>query len=864
MPRVLISYTHDTPEHMDRVWNLSERLREDGIDCRIDQHEESPAEGWPRWCLNQIEESQFVLVACTETYLRRYRGKEEPGKGKGGNWEGLVITQELYNSQGKNTKFIPIVFFAEDSQFIPLELQGSAKYKPGSDEGYEDLLRRLTDQPRRKPSPVANEVRLLPTKEGRIPAAAFAASDGSPTGERPLPKLERKMPSAPLFTVPIADNPFFTERGHELAELEQTLKKRGIAALTGMGGMGKTQTAAKYAYLHREEYPAVLWVRAENQETLYADFSLLAKQLGLEEADAQEQKLVVEAVKRWLDDQPRWLLVLDNVVELDFEDDLIRKADLRCHHIIVTTQSEDVGGIDSQDLPLMSHDTGALLLLRRAGKIASDAPLASAQQADIEAARQISATLGGLPLAIDQAGAYIKETKRSLADYYQLMQERLPELLTRRGKLDFKHQSVAKTFLESLEQLKKRSPAAADLVRATAFLSPDAIPEEIFTEGASKFAGPLQAVAADAVAWDEAIGATLIFSLLDRDPDKKTLSVHRTVQIVVRWSMKDEEQRDWAEQVIRAVDAAYPGGTFDIRDWPRCERLLAHAQACASFVDEFDISSVEAGLLLIRTGYYLYGRARFQEAEPLYRRAIAIDEKAYGPDHPEVATALNNLALLLKTTNRLAEAEPLYHRALAIDEKALGPDHPNVAIRLNNLAELLRVTSRYTEAEPLIRRALAIWEKSLGPEHPQVATGLNNLANLLQDTNRLAEAEPLMRRVVAILDKSHGPDHPNVAAGLNNLAALLQATNRLAEAEPLMRRALAIAEKAYGPDHPDVAIDLNNLAQLLQATNRLAEAEPLYRRALAIFEKSLGADHPSTITVRNNLEALLRARAAES
>jgi len=668
----------------------------------------------------------------------------------------------------------------------------------------------------------------------------------------------------PLFTVPISDNPFFTERGHELADLEQTLKKRGIAALTGMGGMGKTQTAAKYAYAHREEYPAVLWVRAENQETLYADFSLLAKQLDLKEADAQEQKLVVDAVKRWLDGQPRWLLVLDNVVELDFEDDLIRKADPRWHHIIVTTQSEDVGGIDSQDLPLMSHDTGALLLLRRAGKIASDAPLASAQQADIEAARQISATLGGLPLAIDQAGAYIKETKRSLADYYQLMQERLPELLARRGKLDFKHLSVAATFEKSLAELEKRSTGAADLVRATAFLSPDAIPEEIFTEGASKFAGPLQAVAADAVAWDEAIGATLVFSLLDRDPDTKTVSVHRTVQIVVRWSMKDDEQRAWAEQVVQAVDAPFPKGTFDVRDWPRCERLLAHAQVCAGFVDEFDVSSVEAAQLLIRTGYYLHGRARFNEAEPLYRRAVAISEEVYKPDHPELATYLNNLAQLLKATNRLAEAEPLYRRALAIDEKALGPDHPNVAIRLNNLATLLQDTNRLEEAESLYRRALAIDERVYGPDHPSVAIRLNNLAGLLQATNRLAEAEPLMRRALAISEKALGPDHPTVAIRLNNLAQLLQATNRLAEAEPLHRRALAIDGKAYGPDHPDVARDLNNLALLLQATNRLAEAEPLMRRALAIFEKSLGGDHPSTITVRNNLEALLRARAAES
>jgi Tetratricopeptide repeat len=103
-----------------------------------------------------------------------------------------------------------------------------------------------------------------------------------------------------------------------------------------------------------------------------------------------------------------------------------------------------------------------------------------------------------------------------------------------------------------------------------------------------------------------------------------------------------------------------------------------------------------------------------------------------------VGTGLNNLALLLHNTSRPCEAEPLYRRALAIGETSLGPDHPDVAYRLNNLAGLFRATNRAGEAEPLLRRALAISEKSLGPDHPDVAYRLNNLATLLHDTNRRA------------------------------------------------------------------------------------------------------------------------------
>ncbi|MGJ8641471.1 MAG: tetratricopeptide repeat protein [Opitutaceae bacterium] len=250
---------------------------------------------------------------------------------------------------------------------------------------------------------------------------------------------------------------------------------------------------------------------------------------------------------------------------------------------------------------------------------------------------------------------------------------------------------------------------------------------------------------------------------------------------------------------------------------------------------------------------------RLSEAEPLMRRALAIDESSYGDSHPNVAIQLNNLASLLQATNRLSEAEPLMRRALAIFESSLGYSHPNVAIQLNNLASLLKATNRLSEAEPLMRRGLAVEESSYGDSHPNVAIQLNNLAQLLQATNRLSEAEPLMRRALAIDESSYGDSHPKVAIRLNNLAQLLKATNRLSEAEPLMRRALAIFESSYGDSHPNVAIQLNNLAQLLQATNRLSEAEPLMRRALAIDESSYGDSHPKVAIRLNNLAQLLQA-----
>ena len=179
--------------------------------------------------------------------------------------------------------------------------------------------------------------------------------------------------------------------------------------------------------------------------------------------------------------------------------------------------------------------------------------------------------------------------------------------------------------------------------------------------------------------------------------------------------------------------------------------------------------------------------------------------------------------MLLRDTDKVAEAEPLFRRALAIDEKNLAPDDHEVAIRLNNLAELLRSTNRLAEAEPLFRRALAIDEKSLGPDHPYVAIRLSNLAELFCDTNRQAEAEPLHRRALAIDEASYGPDHPEVGTDLNNLAGLLRTTKRLAEAEPLFRRAALIflrSSKASGHLLPNTAIALRNYTLALNAGDR--------------------------------------------
>jgi tetratricopeptide (TPR) repeat protein len=292
---------------------------------------------------------------------------------------------------------------------------------------------------------------------------------------------------------------------------------------------------------------------------------------------------------------------------------------------------------------------------------------------------------------------------------------------------------------------------------------------------------------------------------------------------------------------------------------PRYEEAeLLYRRALAIYEAAYGSDDPWVAATLNHLGWLLFTLSRYEEAELLYRRALAINEGAYGLDHHEVAQTLNKLAIMLKTLSRSEEAEPLYRRALAIFEATYGPDHPEVATTLNNLSILLRTLSRSEEAEPLCRRALAINEVAYGPDHPSVASTLNTLASLLDFFARSEEVEPLYRRALAIREAAYGPDHPVVATNLNSLGGELETLGRYEEAEPLYRRALAINEAAYGPDHPHVATTLGSLGWLLETLGRYEEAEPLYRRALAINEAAYGPDHPHVARALGSLGWLLK------
>jgi len=651
-------------------------------------------------------------------------------------------------------------------------------------------------------------------------------------------------------------NSFFTGRERVLAQLQEALAGHGRAALSGLGGIGKTQTAVEYAYRHLDSYIYTFWTTAHSREALISSYVLVASLLKLPEADSKDQMLAVEAVKRWLGSSQGWLLILDNADDLSMVRAFIPPG--KNGHVLLTTRAAAVGTVARRvDIEEMETEEGALFVLRRAGYVPVDAPLDAAAETEQADAKAIAVQLDGLPLALDQAGAYIEETGCGLSSYLRLYREYAPELLRLRGTLASDHPDpVATTWTLSLQNIENASPVAAELLRFCAFLHPDGIPTEVFSEGAPELGSVLEALGSDELVLNSAISEIIKYSLLRRDPNAGTLQIHRLVQAVLKQGMDEATQRMWAERAVRAVNRAFPSVEFST--WTVCERLLPQAHTCAELIDRWGFEFPGAAQLLNRVGMYLYERGRYTDAESLCQRALAIGEKVLGLDHPDVATSLNNLAEIYQAQGQYAKAEPLYERPLAIREKALGPQHPDVATSLNNLAELYQAQGQYAKAEPLLERALAIWENALGPEHPDVATSLNNLAELYRDQGQYAKAEPLLERALAILEKTLGPEHPHVATSLNNLAELYRDKGQLAKAEPLLKRALAILEKTLGPEHPYVARSLNNLAEIYRNQGQYARAEPLLERALAIFEKTLGPEHPYVARSLNNLAEIYR------
>jgi tetratricopeptide (TPR) repeat protein len=506
---------------------------------------------------------------------------------------------------------------------------------------------------------------------------------GRPATPPPFPRAPAlavgrpRFPTAlpPVWNVPFRRNPDFTGRKELLGSIAGALAGGGRAAVTqvlqGVGGVGKTSLAVEYAYRHRGRFDTVWWVRAEHPATLLGDLTDLAVTLGLADPGEASQQLAVTAVRRWLDDHDRWLLVLDNAQAPDMATGLeVPLAGLvnllpQVLHGQVLVTSRDASWEEHAslaELEVFTPEEAVAFLLARSGS------------SDQAAATEIAELLGWLPLALEQAGAYVRQTRLPLATYLDRLRQ-FPSLTVARGRPRDRDpaDTVATTWQVSLDRV-RLVPGAAGLLEVCAFLGPEGIPRELFAQHLDPPAGDLAGLADDPFALDEAIAALRRFALAKAS--EQTLTVHRLVQQVVRDSLDPDQQRHRAATALRLVHAAFPADHTNPEAWPGYARLLSHALAVSGYSQDLDVEPESAARLLNEAGSYLLRRADYTQARALFERALSIREARLGAGHPDTATSLNDLARVLREQGDLEYARPLIERALAISRRAWAPTTP--------------------------------------------------------------------------------------------------------------------------------------------------------------------------------------------
>ena len=443
--------------------------------------------------------------------------------------------------------------------------------------------------------------------------------------------------------------------------------------------------------------------------------------------------------------------------------------------------------------------------------------------ADTEGARLLAAELGYLPLALAQAAAVIAAQRLEYTTYLQRLRDKPVDQLLLPVSVGQYPRGLAAAVLLSLEAVRAGDgtgvcSAVMDLVSV---LSAAGVPRALLH--AAGQAGAL--TGQEQTAWtppevvDGALGRLTGSSLLTFSVDGATVTAHRLVTRVIRERLARQEH---LTTICQAAATTLEARAWSLRRaWqnrPARRDLVEQIMALYenSLSSPADASSELTQALLRLRGWAVWflndlGDSAAQAvriAEPL----LADQERVLGPDHADILTSRNNLALAYRAAGRADEAIPLQERTLADRERILGPDHHGTLTSRNNLAIAYQATGRAAEAIALYERALADRERILGPDHPDTLSSRGNLANAYRAAGRATEAIPLQERTLADMQRILGPGHPDTLSSRNNLALAYWAAGRAAEAIPLHERTLADRERILGPDHPDTLASRNNLA----------------------------------------------------
>ncbi|MEV4220803.1 FxSxx-COOH system tetratricopeptide repeat protein [Nonomuraea sp. NPDC049725] len=657
----------------------------------------------------------------------------------------------------------------------------------------------------------------------------------------------------------------FVGRGDELAVLEAALLGGGgvvVAAVHGLGGVGKSTLAAHYALAQAAGAAGnggagpnpVWWITADSGPAVEAGLAGLAAALQPELATGLSLEALAARATAWLAAHDGWLLVLDNVVDPADVRPLLERT-LAGQVLVTSRLGEGWHRLDAQVLRLdVLGEREAIELLARiaAPNLSPDAARADSGRklpASLDGAVELVRDLGHLPLAIEQAGAYLHQTRMTPRAYLTQLEDKPAVMYDRAARGADGERTTARIWRLTLDQLTE-TPLVGHLLRVLAWYGAEPIPRAL-----------LSGLDPDESDIQHALGELAAYNMITLDSE--TITVHRLVQAVARTPDPGDPHRRTADidtardQATLLLDSALPASPWDPAGWPVWRALSPHIEALTSHALP-DTDTATTAHLLNETGLFLKNQGALARSIRCYQRGHMTSQRVLGADHPNTLTSRNNLANAHCAAGDLSRAIPLYEATLADRERVLGVDHPDTLQSRNNLANAFREAGDLGRVIPLFEATLADSERVLGADHPDTLTFRNNLANAYREAGDLGRAIPLFEATLADSERVLGADHPDTLASRDNLAGVYRSAGDLGRAIPLYEQTLADRERVLGADHPNTLTSRNNLAGAYGEAGDLGRVIPLFEATLADSERVLGADHPDTLTFRNNLANAFR------
>ncbi|MFZ2279586.1 MAG: tetratricopeptide repeat protein, partial [Prosthecobacter sp.] len=506
---------------------------------------------------------------------------------------------------------------------------------------------------------------------------------------------------------------------------------------------------------------------------------------------------------------------------------------------LITTRLTDLGEEFAPQRVDLLDEPDAVQLLQKRGSKNGHQPGPDAD------ALAIAKELGRLPLALQQAAAYVAHMRFTWAAYSKLLIENPAEALSREAvEMKAVPESILRTYRISLQRL---SPNAIELLEIAATLAPAPIPEDVFLHK-------------DDGSRRDSLVELADLSLLEWQAGK--LELHRAIAITVRLGLDLVENRqERFEQACRLLTACAPKSTQHPDHWPSWATLRPHIEYLLAGVDPANAKVDAYVWLLASLPIYLQVLGECAAAEGLCRRAIACKEHSVGVEHPDTLACRNNLANSLRAQGKYAEAEQEHRSVLKLREQILGGEHPDTLSSWNNLANVLFDQGRHAEAEQAHQVVLQIKTRAQGAEHPSTLLSRSNLASAVRAQGKYAEAEQEHQAVARIRERVLGAKHFETLRSRNNFANALSDQGKHFESEQEHRAVLQIRESLLGLEHPSTLESRMNLANELNHQGKHSEAEQEHRSVLQIKERVLGAEHPSTSSSRMNLANALNSQA---